>query len=65
VNHEDLKVIADYRLYVDCQNNNDCGGVDFVPTDGDVDFEDFSDFAVDWMLCNNPEDSGCIKNWQP
>jgi hypothetical protein len=46
----------------DCEPDN-CGGADFVPTDGQVDLYDFSDFAVQWMLCNNPGDPKCVHNW--
>ena len=65
VNLEDLDIVAGYWLNVNCVESDNCEGADFEPVDGDVDFEDFSDFAVDWMLCNDPVDSGCIKNWWP
>ncbi len=65
VNLEDLDIIVEYWLDTNCGTSGNCGGADFTPTDGDVDLEDYSDFAVDWLLCNNPEDSGCIKNWWP
>jgi len=61
----DLDIIVEYWLDTNCGTSGNCEGADFEPTDGDVDLEDFSDFAVDWMLCNNPGDSGCIKNWLP
>ncbi len=64
VNYWDLKYIADYWLEMNCVGSGDCEGADFEP-DGDVDLADFSDFAVDWVLCNNPVDSNCIKNWLP
>jgi endo-1,4-beta-xylanase len=63
VNYQDLDIIADYWLHTDCAGFSDCDGADFVPTYGVVDFFDLGAFAVEWMLCNNPEDSGCIKNW--
>jgi len=56
----DAEKIAYYWLYTNCGDFNDCEGADFIPTDGDVDFEDFSDFAVDWMQCNNPGDPNCF-----
>ena len=56
VSLEELEVLTGYWL------NTNCGGADFAPVDGDVDFEDFSDFYADWMMCNNPVDSACIKN---
>jgi hypothetical protein len=65
VDLDDLEIVSTYWLNTNCGLSNNCEGADFAPVDGDVDFEDFSDFAVDWMLCNNPGDSGCIKNWWP
>jgi len=65
VNLEDLDIIVEYWLDTNCGASGNCQGADFAPVDGDVDLEDFSDFAVDWMQCNDPEDSGCIKNWWP
>jgi len=65
VDLQDLDIIVEYWLDDDCGTSDDCQGADFEPADGDVDLEDFGDFAVDWMLCNNPVDSGCIRNWWP
>lgn len=65
VDLNDLNVIVAYWLDDDCGSSNNCDGADFDPTDGDVDWQDFSDFAVDWMLCNKPGQNGCIKNWWP
>jgi glucuronoarabinoxylan endo-1,4-beta-xylanase len=65
VNLEDLNIVSTHWLDTDCGSSGNCGGADFEPVDGDVDFEDFSDFAMDWMTCNDPGDSGCIKNWWP
>jgi hypothetical protein len=62
VNYWDLKVIVDHWLSPDCEPD-DCGGADFEPTNGTVDLYDFSDFAVQWLLCNNPEDPHCVPNW--
>lgn len=63
VDLEDLDIIVSYWLDTDCGSSGNCGGADFAPTDGDVDLEDFSDFALDWMLCNEPGVSGCTPNW--
>ena len=64
VDFRDVDIIAYYWLHTDCTVlNNYCGGADFIPTDGIVNFVDFSDFAVDWMQCNNPQDSNCTPNW--
>jgi len=63
VNYKDLETVAYYWLNTDCGSYGDCEGADFVPTDGIVDFLDFSDFAVQWMQCNDPQDTNCISNW--
>ncbi|HBG26442.1 MAG: hypothetical protein A2Y10_09990 [Planctomycetes bacterium GWF2_41_51] len=63
VDYEDLSVISEYWLRSDCDTINNCNGADFEPTDGMVDFSDFSDFAIQWMQCNDPEDSDCMQNW--
>jgi hypothetical protein len=64
VNYKDLKIIADYWLSGNCDwRNNYCDGADFKPLDGDVDFVDFSEFAVQWMQCNDPLDPNCTLNW--
>lgn len=62
VNYKDLKIIADHWLSTNCAPDN-CGGADFAPTDGTVDFFDYGDFAQQWLLCNNPEDANCTPNW--
>jgi O-glycosyl hydrolase len=64
VNYKDLEIIADYWLSSDCGwLNNYCDGADFKPRDGNVDFVDFSKFAVQWMQCNDPNNPGCEHNW--
>lgn len=63
VNLEDLLVMTDFWLQTDCGINDNCNGADFEPADGTVDFLDFSDFALQWMQCNNPQISNCIQNW--
>ncbi len=64
VNYKDLKVITDYWLNTECDLYDNCEGADFEPTDSGVDFYDFSNFAVQWMLCNDPENPGeCPPNW--
>jgi len=63
VDFRDVDKIAYYWLHTDCAVLNDCEGADFAPTDGTVNFVDFSDFAVDWMRCNHPQDSNCTPNW--
>jgi hypothetical protein len=59
VDLEDLDVIVEQWLNDDCAENNNCGGADFAPTDGDVDFVDFSNFALQWLYCNDPQDPNC------
>jgi len=63
VNYQDLDIIADHWLHTDCAGFNDCNGADLVPTDGIVDFLDFSNFALQWTQCNDPQDSNCTPNW--
>jgi glucuronoarabinoxylan endo-1,4-beta-xylanase len=63
VNYLDLGIIANYWLHSDCTAPGNCGGADFVPTDGTVDFLDYADFSPQWMQCNNPQDTNCTPNW--
>jgi glucuronoarabinoxylan endo-1,4-beta-xylanase len=63
VDLNDLDVLVGYWLDTDCTAPDYCQGADFEPRDGNVDFSDYSDFAVDWMQCNNPEDADCSRNW--
>jgi glucuronoarabinoxylan endo-1,4-beta-xylanase len=63
VNYKDLKIIADHWLNTNCTEPGNCGGADFEPTDGIVDLFDFSDFAMQWLWCNNPTDPNCTPNW--
>jgi hypothetical protein len=59
----DLEIIAYYWMHNDCVSPGNCDGADFAPTDGVVDFSDFSDFGPQWMQCNNPENPDCTHNW--
>jgi hypothetical protein len=64
VDYWDVNTMADYWLNGVCdQTNNYCGLADFEPRDGAVDFFDFSDFAMQWLGCNDPEDPECPHNW--
>ena len=63
VNYKDLEIVAYYWLNTNCGSSDNCEGADFVPTNGTVDFADFSKFANDWSKCNNPEDSNCTPSW--
>ncbi|MFA5423481.1 MAG: hypothetical protein WC374_06440 [Phycisphaerae bacterium] len=62
VDFNDLQILTDFWLVTNCGELNDCDGADFPTMDGDVDFEDFSDFSIDWMNCNNPQDANCAHN---
>jgi O-glycosyl hydrolase len=64
VDYDDLDIVANYWLYTDCGSYGNCEDADFEPTDGTVDFYDLSDFALQWMQCNDPEGpESCIENW--
>jgi arabinogalactan endo-1,4-beta-galactosidase len=63
VNYLDLEHISYYWLETDCGSFGNCEGADFEPTDGAVDFYDFSDFASLWLECNDPENPDCTPNW--
>ena len=60
----DLKIMADNWLHTDCTTPGNCQNADFAPTDGKVDFLDFSDFGPEWRQCNNPLDANCTPNWE-
>jgi hypothetical protein len=62
VDSDDIAVIANYWLHTDCAGLGNCDNAD-LEQDGDVDFIDFTDFAIDWLRCNNPEDEDCTPNW--
>jgi len=62
VDYGDIEVITYYWLSTDCGIYSDCEHSDFEP-DGDVDSFDYSNFAQQWMWCNDPEDTGCTSNW--
>jgi len=47
----DAAKFVGYRLESDL--NGDCY----------VNFSDFGEFALQWLQCNNPQDSRCISNW--
>ncbi len=63
VNFKDVHILADYWLSTNCGSSSNCNNADFVPTDGTVNFSDFSDFAAGWKRCNSPTDANCIPNW--
>lgn len=63
VDYLDLEIIAYYWMHNDCASPGNCDGADFAPTDGVVDFFDFSDLGLQWMQCNNPENPDCAHNW--
>jgi hypothetical protein len=55
--------LTSYWLNTNCAGLDDCDGADFPPEDGDVDFADYSTFAEQWLVCNEPAGEGCIENW--
>jgi GH35 family endo-1,4-beta-xylanase len=63
VDWQDHDIMADYWLNTNCGSSNNCNSADFTPADGKVDLFDFSDFAMQWLLCNDPEDTACTPNW--
>ena len=63
VDYYDLDTFVGYWLSDTCTGPDNCNGADFEPADGVVDLYDFSDFAMQWLVCNNPTDSGCTPNW--
>ncbi len=62
VNYSDFHIISQYWLNADCSGPTNCEGADFEP-DNDVDLFDLSTFALQWMQCNDPEDTNCTQNW--
>jgi hypothetical protein len=34
-----------------------------IVDDGSVDFKDFVQMAIDWLMCNDPENMDCVPNW--
>jgi hypothetical protein len=64
VDFYDLQIIADNWLRNDCNGLNDwCNWADWPSMNGSVDFIDLSNFAPEWMQCNNPLDPNCTHNW--
>jgi hypothetical protein len=63
VDYKDLDIIQDCWLNTDCTEPGNCRCADFEPADGTVDLFDFSDFAKQWLWCNDPEDADCTPNW--
>jgi len=63
VDYYDLDTFVDYWLNETCTGPDNCHGADFEPADGVVDLFDFSDFANQWLTCNDPEGIGCTPNW--
>jgi hypothetical protein len=64
VDYLDVNIMTYYWLNDQCDaGNNYCGLADFEPRDGAVDFFDFSDFAQQWLVCNDPQNSECPHNW--
>ncbi|MFH1371833.1 MAG: hypothetical protein ABII09_11200 [Planctomycetota bacterium] len=60
VDYYDLDTFVEYWLDTTCTGPDNCHGADFEPADGVVDLLDFSDFASQWLVCNDPD---CSPNW--
>jgi len=63
IDYLDLDILAENWLNTDCVEPGNCQNADFTPVDGAVDFLDFSDFASQWLGCNDPENPDCTPNW--
>jgi hypothetical protein len=64
VNFLDFVVLANHWLDTGCAGSGNCGGADFEPADGTVDMFDLSDFANQWLTCNDPQNANCTPNWE-
>ena len=62
VNFADFVVLANHWLDTGCAGSGNCGGADFEPADGTVDIFDLSDFANQWLTCNDPVNPNCTQN---
>lgn len=63
VGYPELEAVAYYWLHTDCAVQDNCDGADFEPVDDIVNLLDFSDFAKQWLWCNDPQNPGCTHNW--
>jgi C1A family cysteine protease/alpha-tubulin suppressor-like RCC1 family protein/O-glycosyl hydrolase len=62
VNFADFVVMARHWLNSNCATTGNCDGADFEPN-GTVNIFDLSEFAEQWLTCNDPENSNCTPNW--
>ncbi|MGA2091872.1 MAG: fibronectin type III domain-containing protein [Sedimentisphaerales bacterium] len=62
VNFLDFVVLAGHWLDTNCASTGNCDGADFEPN-GAVDIFDLSEFANQWLLCNDPANPNCTQNW--
>jgi endo-1,4-beta-xylanase len=60
VTFADFAVLAGRWLDDTCVGPGNCDGADFDPPDGIVDIYDMSDFADQWLTCNDPQNPDCI-----
>lgn len=63
VDYNDIGIFISHWLNTGCSQPDNCQNADFEPIDGIVDLLDFSDFARQWLWCNDPQDPGCTHNW--
>jgi GH35 family endo-1,4-beta-xylanase len=61
VNFLDFAVLAGHWLDTTCVGPGNCDGADFEPN-GVVDMFDLSDFANQWLTCNDPANPNCTQN---
>jgi GH35 family endo-1,4-beta-xylanase len=59
VTFADFAVLAGHWLDDTCTGPGNCDGADFEPN-GSVDIFDLSEFADEWLLCNDPENPDCL-----
>jgi len=62
VNFADFVVLANHWLDTGCAGSGNCDGADFEPN-GVVNMFDLSDFANQWLTCNDPTNPNCTPNW--
>jgi hypothetical protein len=63
VNFADFVVLANHWLDTGCAGPGNCDGADFVPVNGVVNMLDLSEFANQWLTCNDPTNPNCTHNW--
>jgi glucuronoarabinoxylan endo-1,4-beta-xylanase len=62
VNFADFVVLANHWLDTGCAGSGNCDGAD-EQADGVVNMFDLSEFANQWLTCNDPTNPDCTPNW--